>query len=465
MSDATHDGGNAEWLALTEGYCSGTLSSDEFAKLERLLLSDAEARAFFRRYLGLDAALRDYGDNAARNWFSDRQASVAAGRQNAGKPETTQVLAKRGYMWSSLRLASITVAGIVTVATLLTMILNRSRAEASILGTLEQVTGDVRIVAPDGQIRAIDSDVTVKSGDTVSTRGTQSSTVMAYRDGTRLTLVGNTSVTYGDQQSKSIVVHQGTLGASVQPQPRERPMLLATPSAQMQVLGTRFLIEAVANRTDLSVSEGRVRLVRIRDGEAVEVADGKQATVTEQDSLVVEDIPALAATWETDFEKGLPVGWMTGEHVTGELPRGSLGAVKVARIEDSEDGKQYGIVSHDAWVHGLFAAQERSHLHFTFKKGNRGWLNVFLSTRTADPDDPRFAANFLFNEFPWIEPGEWQTASIPLAKFERQHRGNKPLHQLVPVRVVFVSPQPGLVIDRIWVTSDGPGELEVNALE
>ncbi len=284
---------------------------------------------------------------------------------------------------------------------------------------------------------------------------------MAYPDGTRLTLIGSTSVTCGDHRSKSVVVHQGTLAASVKPQPAERPLVLTTPSAHLQVLGTRFQVEALDHRTDLSVTEGRVRLVRIRDQQSVEVPDGKYATVTEQNTLLVKDIPGLPATWEETFETGLPTGWTQGEWVSQGLPPRSRGAVKAAFEPLDGGGANYIIGSNEAWLRGLFSVQKSSHLHFTFKTEKRGWINVFLVTRTAASDDARFSGNYLVEDFPKTGSGQWETVTIPLDAFKRIHRGSLALTEVVPFKLMFVSdgPDRGLVIDRVWVTADGPGRM------
>jgi hypothetical protein len=470
MSDAPDDDKRdvfgSDIFELANRYCNGTIGAGELARLERLLLDDAQARAVFRRYLALDAALRDFGDNAAAAWAHDLRLTSA--RRLLGVADGERLTQSR-RRWRSRGRTAGAVAALAAVAAIALFLLRREGAEAGVVGSLGQVTGDVRITAADGTVRAIGSGSamsSVKTGDTVRTYGAENSTVMTYPDGTRLTLVGDTSVTFGDTHSKSVVVHQGTLGASVEPQPSEAPMLLATPSARLQVLGTRFLVGAAAGRTDLSVTEGLVRLFRLRDGASVDVADGERAVVTERRPLVVEEIPELAPTWEIDFEDGLPEGWHVGQSVSEGLPQGSRGAVTAARIEDSEDGPQWGVISGDAWVGGLFLIGERTHLHFTFKKrGPGGWINVFLITRTSDPRDPRFAGNFLFNDFPKIEADRWHTATVPLAKFEWQHRAAKSLATLVPYKLTFVAPERGLTIDRVWVTPDGPGEFELKTLD
>jgi hypothetical protein len=94
-------------------------------------------------------------------------------------------------------------------------------------------------------------------------------------------------------------------------------------------------------------------------------------------------------------------------------------------------------------------------------------VNVFLVTRTADPNDPRFSSNYLFNQFSKITPGKWETVSIPLSLFQSQNRGAKPLEESVPFKLIFTSTEPNrlLLVDRIWVTRGGSGQVEVRDAE
>jgi hypothetical protein len=163
----------------------------------------------------------------------------------------------------------------------------------------------------------------------------------------------------------------------------------------------------------------------------------------------------------------LPEGWDVGERVLAGLPPGSRGGVKAVLVESEDLGPMYKISSNEAWLHGLFAIRKNSHLHITFKVQNPKWVNVLLVTRTSDPHEPRFSGNYLFKDFPQVAPGQWQTLSVPLARFQRIHRGAVPLAEVVPYKLTFFSDPPdrGLVIDRIWVTRDGPGDVELQDVE
>jgi hypothetical protein len=262
-------------------------------------------------------------------------------------------------------------------------------------------------------------------------------------------------------------MHHGTLAASVTPQPSDLPLIVATPTARVEVLGTKFSIEAASKRTSLNVTEGLVRLVRLADREAVEVADGKRATVAEQTPLVAEDIPKLPNTWDVDFESGLPADWKFGEFVTQGLPKFSKGAIRAVRHIEDDGETYYSISIEPAWEPGLFAVRKGSHFHVTMKMDHPSWLNLFLGTRTADPDDPQFSGNFIFKEFPQLEPGKWITLSIPLERFRKLHDGPEPIDQLVPFNMIFnaTGSDRGLVIDRLWVTPDGPGKVTVKHVD
>jgi hypothetical protein len=347
-------------------------------------------------------------------------------------------------------------------------------ADLQEIARLEDIAGDVRVVTAKGQTTSIKSSAAITSGDTIRTRGAQSTVFVVYGDGTRLTLVGDTDVTCTDQGHKSVVVHQGTLAASVKPQPRGKPMLLATPAAQVEVLGTQFLVEALRDQTDLSVTQGSVRLIRISDGKAVDVPSGKRLLATDRAELAIEDIPQPPDTWEIDFEEGLPDEFGSGRFVK-DGPPGSKGAVAAVRSDHGQWGVLYEIKSPSRWYSGLFAVHEDSHFHFTYKMDRPQWVNVFIIARGPGPEGAH-SGNYLFNELFVPRPGEtwppqagrWRTASIPFSAFRRAGSGKgRPLPaDEIPFLVLFSSDEDrGLVVDRMWVTRGGPGIVEVKDIE
>jgi hypothetical protein len=54
-----------------------------------------------------------------------------------------------------------------------------------------------------------------------------------------------------------------------------------------------------------------------------------------------------------------------------------------------------------------------------------------------------------------------------LASFRKLSAGPEKLEHVVPYHVIFNSTEPdrGLIIDRLWITPDGPGEVSLQAAD
>lgn len=441
---------------LVEAYCNGTITDEEFAELERRLIRDAAARAFYRDYMSLHSALGDHGAAAAQLW-------------SPGDAEGPG--ARKGF--SFRRGAALVLAATVLVAVGIALFAwwtgkDREPSPAFALAALEQSNGNVQITSSGGEVRALGSGMAIHPGDTIRTHGVLSSAVLGLGDGTRLSLAGGTSLTFSRGEQNSVVVHGGTLFASVTPQQQGKPLMVLTPQDKIEVLGTRFSLKATASETEVAVSEGRIRLTRLSDGKSVEVAARQRAVSNPQTIAVVAESPELPEQWSEDFEDGLPADWGTGKFVADGLPPGSRGAVGAVRVLEQEK-VLYSIATRTAWTQGLFKVHDDTHLHFTFRMQHPRWFIVLLSTRTVAGDPPAFASNYVHDAIPWHEakPGTWYTVSIPLRQFRRLSGGKQAFAGEVPFQVLFSSEEPdrGLAIDRVWVTRGGPNRVEIKPVE
>ena len=70
---------------LVAAHCDETITDEEFAKLEQLLQAHPEARAFYRRYLNLDASLSDFGCAETPGWAGQEQAKMVAPPQSQAR--------------------------------------------------------------------------------------------------------------------------------------------------------------------------------------------------------------------------------------------------------------------------------------------------------------------------------------------------------------------------------------------
>jgi len=313
----------------------------------------------------------------------------------------------------------------------------------------------------------------LRSGDWLTTDDGQSAAAVVFADGTRLALAGETSIGFQREQrdQKRLVVDRGNVAATVAPQPPGQPMLVITANARLEVLGTEFLLDARHDVTELSVTAGRVRLTRIADGASVEVAGGQRLVAATAGGPLATNVTAGPGdTWQEDFELGLPADWTRAELTRDDLPPGSRGAAGVQEVRQ-RDGVYYHIGTPKEWGQGLFAIHPDTHLHFTYKLAKPDWFQIFLSTRSLEPGLPSTATyRFKDERFWWpMKPGEWRTATVPLAAFGRVSDWSEepPSPEELPFEILFTSKDNNLslVIDRIWVTRDGPGIFQVSGGE
>jgi len=103
---------------------------------------------------------------------------------------------------------------------------------------------------------------------------------LRFNDGTKVEVVGDAVVEFEDEGQKKIILRKGNMSVDAQPQPPGRPMLVRTPTAELEVVGTEFSLSADAASTSLGVTEGRVRFKRVVDGSEVDVTANGIATAS-----------------------------------------------------------------------------------------------------------------------------------------------------------------------------------------
>ena len=110
--------------------------------------------------------------------------------------------------------------------------------------------------------------------------GDSATAVLRFDDGSVLPLTGDTELTTINEDAKKIQLTRGIISADVQPQHAGYPFIVRTATAELQVIGTRFMVAATDTGTALDVHHGRVRMQRLADGQAIEVAAQQSATAT-----------------------------------------------------------------------------------------------------------------------------------------------------------------------------------------
>lgn len=265
-------------------------------------------------------------------------------------------------------------------------------------------SGDVR---RGNQIETIAGDSALFSGDVVTaaaggaTVHYEDHTTLTLADGSRLSLLAS-----DERAGKRAELQAGTLKADVAPQPHGRPLMIATPHAEVTVIGTAFTLACEEGRTRLGVEHGRVRLTRLLDDAAVEVAAGEFAV-----AAAGMELKALSeALLNVDFEDGSMPPQSIGNVTTGPARPGNRACIAGTEIA----GQHLTRVMLVNEQNGLFTYASGSDLTFDYWVDERVEnLSVYLWNRTQQASMGRFE---LYP--PELVKGAWGTATAHLADFE-----------------------------------------------
>jgi hypothetical protein len=115
---------------------------------------------------------------------------------------------------------------------------------------------------------------------TVSLDGDSAFMTLRFDDGTVVTLTGESMLEFDARWQKNLVLRHGSLSVNASPQPPGRPMLVRTPTAEVEVVGTIFSLSVDAQNTHVAVEEGSVRFLRLADGQSVAVKEQSVATAS-----------------------------------------------------------------------------------------------------------------------------------------------------------------------------------------
>jgi hypothetical protein len=118
----------------------------------------------------------------------------------------------------------------------------------------------------------------------------------------------------------------GELEAEIAPQQLHHTFVLTTPQARVEVIGTRFTLDAAPARTRLDLAHGVVRLTRLSDGAALEMHADQTATVADGTALAAKALHPAATTTTVAAAGELPLfadglsGW-TQQHGSWSMDR------------------------------------------------------------------------------------------------------------------------------------------------
>ncbi len=148
---------------------------------------------------------------------------------------------------------------------------------------LGDVSGSTSVIERMGASRPATKGTKLFAGDVLRTSTNGAIDVLFGVEATRFALAAETELRLiSVKPGKRFELRVGKLEADVAPQRPFKPLVVTTPNAEAVVVGTRFTLTAVTNRTQLDVAEGWVRLADTSGAQAVaavKVGAGQRAVV------------------------------------------------------------------------------------------------------------------------------------------------------------------------------------------
>lgn len=340
---------------------------------------------------------------------------------------------------------------------------------------LRHALGNVRIIGVDGESRDAVSGTKLAPGDTLTTSGESSATLLCH-DGSRLTVTRDASVSWPANRPHSVILNSGaaviatTIGrqSSVN---GGKAVSFKTQHGSVESDEARLLLATSDRQTDVSVESGEARLL-ISGGETLTVVAGACA-IARDGSVELRRGVASPEEWSEEFETGLPPGWV-GHLITNDLPTGSRGAIGTAALKNADDEDCHQVWSRSEWGHGLGTVHSDTSLNFVyrFKRADRVQIMTLLRSRMPESAHADIhilqPSDVLPTERWWeIPSNEWYVASIPLSQLSNPVTLDHPQASQVIIAFNF-RPQDhacGLVIDRMWLTRGGEDRVEFKPLD
>jgi len=294
------------------------LTPDELAELIDLLKASPDRQGVLQDQLEYAEALAQAHDDLRRSSLfiatlesrmsEDPFVTGVTSALSTGSTPTSRISIERAVGWYRR------VAAAAIVLLVASLLLLRPISEPRV-ATITGLNGGVLWTGPGGHLT---EDLTVAArltGGTIEGTSPDSWVELRFHDGTKVTLSGSSMLTFSDDGQKVLRLKEGAISADVTAQPKGRPMLIHTRTADFVVLGTKFEIEAELTSTTLNVNEGRVRATHRIDQSTIDVPAKHRVVASPNRALVSEPVPESVTHWKSQLHLG-PEGhygeWQAG---------------------------------------------------------------------------------------------------------------------------------------------------------
>lgn len=274
-----------------------------------------------------------------------------------------------------------------------------------------------------GEMRVNVSDGEKLAAGTLETLGETASAQLQFADGTIISLTGESELSFSEEDQKLLVLRKGSLSAQVKPQPHGRPMIVRTPSAEAEIVGTTFNLSARPDDTLLKVDEGLVKLKRLADGSSIDVPAQSSAVASLNSSLKLDPAvtPEPLTRWRFDFTSIVPPQiWRGIWHDTPEGGRMVASPYVAQKTKEGAVVTHFGVSVRTGYLNPPLAlvVTEKSVIRYRLKQTEIAPLQLMLLTNQPAGG---FGGNFeckIGRDELHPDPQGWCELEIPMNRFK-----------------------------------------------
>ena len=311
------------WQTLIQHHLDGIASDEEVERLSEKLESCSETRSLYLKLQQIHAILLSGElEEPFSNGSEDRVLRLVSNLE-----QSSQILRKRQF-----RLAA---SSIVATVLILLGIWGVWNNRPKTILEITSIQGAVQWTGDGGKVIEELAAGQVLTGGTIAARSIDSFAELRFRDGSLLSMTQGSVLTISDDGQKKLYLRAGVLSADVKRQMPDWPMVIVTPAARLEILGTRLDVMANPDRSKVSVREGLVRATRLSDGKSVNIASGNSAIAStdSQTEFLSRRSDQTVHAWKASLERDHKPG--EGEFVS---------ALRVLRY-DIRDALQSGQIT------------------------------------------------------------------------------------------------------------------------
>jgi ferric-dicitrate binding protein FerR (iron transport regulator) len=394
-------------------YWDNTLSPDDAGELERRLAADPQAREWFHLFTLQAVAAADMPaaapeptpDPAPSHDLATAPLSHSLPAAATPVPDARRRVSRR----QMFRYAGGLAAGLGG-ASFGWWLWDRDPVATPRLRNLQGT-----VVVQNAEGRVVPPDHPVPPGGTVTTYGHSSSVVLAYPDGSAVTLTGDSAVRVADRDRR-VMLRRGVVSVAIPPQPvgADQLALLTSQVTFAGLSGVLMTLGEGQRATEALVHQGTATASHPTGEPIAVVWEGESLTVWRDGDHKKRPIAPTPEEYAWDLAQPLAEGWPVG------LRGVDADGTPYARPEYWPDPyykntEMYQIRSTKQWLHGFFQATPESVVRVKYRVDTPGKGQVCFCVRTPQtrsPDTGMLEWNGVYGE---AGAGQWHWLNVEVA--------------------------------------------------